>query len=85
MSGQHIHSTGGTVIVEIIIAVHAVLGHVVDVNRLEDVPFLFVRQVQHLLCHAAAIITILSAERFKRLNPHLIVGQAKVLFIFGKA
>ena len=77
VGSQHIHSPCGTVVIEVVVSIHAVLGHIVDIDSLDDVPFLLVRQVQHLLCHTASVVAVLSAESFKRFNAHLIVGQPK--------
>lgn len=77
MIDEHVSCTSGTVIVEIIVAVHSVFWSVVDVNGLSDSPFLFASQVQDLFLYPTAPMRIGRYESCQIFYPHFIIGQSE--------
>ena len=66
-----------TIIIEVIVAVDAVLGLVVFVERSHDALFLLAVQIDHLLGDFAAVATILGTEIRERHHAHLVVGESE--------
>ena len=65
------------VVVEVIIAIVAVLWQVVCENRLHDLPLLLIGEIEQLLAYATVIVIVALDKVFPCLYLHAVVGESK--------
>ena len=75
--GDDVPRAGGTVVVEKVIAVHAVFGAAVLLQKLHQTQFLLPGEVERLLADVAFQVGIFGGKAFVAADPQLVVGLAQ--------
>ena len=74
---QQIARTCGAIIIEIIVAIHPVLGQIVGINSHGYAAFIGRREVEHLLNHPPMLALILFHKGIKGNDAHFIIGESE--------